>query len=128
MLLGRFAPQIFAVLRIIVGLMFSMHGSQKLLGWPGDKGGASGLPPLMLVAGVVELVCGLLVAIGFFADWAAFIASGEMAVAYFTAHAPHGPLPILNKGEDAVLYCFIFLFIAAYGSGIWSVDAAMRRR
>jgi len=84
--------------------------------------------PLMLVAGVVELVCGLLVAIGFFADWAAFIASGEMAVAYFTAHAPHGPLPILNKGEDAVLYCFIFLFIAAYGSGIWSVDAAMRRR
>ena len=116
MLLGRFAPQIFAVLRIITGLMFAMHGSQKLLGWPGDKGGASGLPPLMLVA------------IGFFADWAAFIASGEMAVAYFKVHMPQGPLPILNKGEAAVLYCFLFLFIAAYGSGIWSIDAAMRRR
>ena len=130
MLLGRFTPQLFALLRIVAGLMFAIHGAQKLLGWPPMPAGMGGkLPPLMLVAGTIELVGGLMIAIGLFADWAAFIASGEMAAAFFMGHAlPHHVLnPIVNKGEPAVLYCFVFLFIAGYGAGIWSVDGARRR-
>lgn len=125
--LRRFAPQLYALLRIVAGLMFMMHGTQKLLGWPpkeGMGGGGGGLPPLMMAAGVIELLCGLLIAIGLFAGLAAFLASGEMAAAYFLQHAKHGFWPLLNQGELAVLYCFLFLFIAAYGSGIWSADAA----
>ena len=90
--------------------------------------GGGGLPPLLMVGGFIELVGGLMIAIGLFAGIAAFIASGEMAVAYFTAHAPHGPTPLQNKGELAVVYCFLFLYVAAHGAGIWSVDAAMRGR
>jgi putative oxidoreductase len=129
--IGRFSAQIFALLRIITGLMFAMHGTQKLLGWPPSammKGGAGGLPPLMMAAGVIELVCGLLIAVGFFTGIAAFIASGEMAVAYFKVHAPHGFWPIENQGELAVLYCFVLLFIAAHGAGIWSLDNVIRGR
>jgi putative oxidoreductase len=129
-LIGRFSAQTFALLRIIAGLMFAMHGSQKLLGWPPMPPGMAGpLPPLMKVAGGIELVGGLLIAIGLFTGIAAFIASGEMAAAYFMGHASHGPFwPLENKGELAVLYCFVFLFIAAHGAGIWSIDNAMRRR
>jgi len=130
MLLGRFTPQLFVLLRLVAGLMFAIHGAQKLLGWPPMPAGMGGkLPPLMLVAGTIELVGGLMIAIGLFADWAAFIASGEMAAAFFMGHfAPHHVLnPIVNKGEPAVLYCFVFLFIAGYGAGICSVDAAMKR-
>jgi len=128
--IGRFTAQAFALLRIIAGLMFAMHGTQKLCGWPPMPPGMSGsLPPLMKVAGGIELVGGLLIAIGLFAGIAAFISSGEMAVAYFMGHASHGPFwPLENKGELAVLYCFVFLFIAAHGAGIWSIDNAMRRR
>jgi len=127
--IGRFSAHTFALLRIIAGLMFAMHGTQKLLGWPPMPPGMAGpLPPLMKVAGGLELVCGLLIAFGLFTGIAAFIASGEMAVAYFKAHAPHGFWPIENKGELAVLYCFVFLFIAAHGAGIWSIDSIMRRR
>ena len=120
--LGKFSPYFFALLRIVAGLMFAMHGSQKLLGWPGDQ------PPVEIAsqmgfAGIIELVGGLLIAFGFFASWAAFIASGEMAFAYFIVHAPQDTLPLINKGELAVLYCFLFLYIAAHGSGIWSIDA-----
>jgi len=125
--MGRFAPQCFAVLRIIVGVMFAMHGTQKFFGWPGDQA-AMPLPTMMKVAGGVELVAGVLIAIGFLASWAAFLAAGEMAVAFFSAHAKGGViLPILNHGELAVLYCFVFLFIAAHGAGIWSVDGARKR-
>lgn len=124
--LGRYAPHLYAILRIVAGLMFAMHGTQKLFGWPGGKEPAG--VALMRVAGVIELAGGLLIAIGLFTSIAAFIASGQMAVAYFKAHAPEGFWPILNQGELAVLYCFLFLFMAAYGSGIWSVDAARRRR
>lgn len=130
--IGRFSPQAFAILRIIVGIMFAMHGSQKLLHWPppqGGGGGGGGLPPLLIVAGVIELVCGLLMAIGLVAGWAAFLACGEMAVAYFLGHASKGgPIPLQNKGELAVVYCFLFLYIAAHGAGIWSADAAIRGR
>jgi putative oxidoreductase len=123
---GKYSPQAFALLRIVSGLMFAMHGSQKLFGIPGEN------PPMPLasimgVAGIIELVGGILIAIGLFASIAALIASGEMAVAYFMAHAPKGSLPIINQGELAVLYCFVFLYIAAHGSGIWSADAARRR-
>lgn len=125
--LGRFTPQIYALLRIITGLMFAMHGSQKLLGWPAPMqggGGGGGLPPMILAAGIIELVGGVMIALGLLTRIAAFLSSGEMAVAYFTAHAPNGFWPIVNKGELAVVYCFLFLFIAAYGAGIWSIDHA----
>jgi len=129
-MLGRFTPQAFALLRIMSGVMFFLHGSQKLLGWPPMKGAPpGGLPTIAIVAGVIELVCGAAITLGLFGDWAAFIASGEMAVAFFMGHVArsHDIVPLTNKGEDAVLYCFIFLFIAAHGSGIWSVDSAIRR-
>jgi putative oxidoreductase len=128
--IGRFSAHAFALLRIIAGLMFAMHGTMKLFGWPPMPAGMGGpLPPLMKVAGGIELLCGLLIAIGFFTGIAAFIASGEMAAAYFMGHASHGPFwPIENQGELAVLYCFLFLFIAAHGAGIWSLDNVIRRR
>jgi putative oxidoreductase len=130
-LIGRYSAQTFAILRIIAGLMFAMHGSQKLLGFPPQSGagGGGGMPPLMVAAGVIELVCGLLIAIGLFTGIAAFVASGEMAVAYFKVHALGGAFwPIQNQGELAVLYCFVWLFVSAHGAGIWSVDNVMRRR
>ena len=81
------------------------------------------------IGGLIELVCGALIVVGLLTGIAAFIASGEMAVAYFTVHAAHGgPIPLVNKGELAVLYCFVFLYIAAHGAGIWSIDNMLRRR
>lgn len=124
--LGNYSSYFFAILRIVSGLLFAMHGSQKLFGWPGDQP-ALEIASLMGFAGIVELVGGLLIAIGFLTSWAAFIASGQMAVAYFMAHASRGSLPILNQGEPAVLFCFLFLYIAAHGAGIWSVDGPRRR-
>lgn len=130
--LGKYSPYLYALLRIISGLMFAMHGTQKLFNWPvpvPPPGLPSPLPPMFLVAGILELVLGLLIAIGFLTGYAAFIASGEMAAAFFMGHvAPKGVLlPIANGGEMAVLYCFIFLYIASRGSGPWSIDALMRR-
>lgn len=122
--IGRFAPQLYAILRIMAGLMFAMHGTQKLFGWPGGKEPAGVL--LYQVAGVIELVGGLLIAIGLFTGFAAFIASGEMAAAYFMRHARESFWPVINEGELAALYCFLFLYMAAHGAGIWSVDAARR--
>ena len=124
--LGRYGTYVYAIFRIVVGFMFMLHGTQKLFGWPpsGQPGGPA--EGLMLVAGIIELVCGALVMVGFFASFAAFIASGMMAVAYFMVHQPMGALPLTNKGEAAVLYCFAFLYIAARGSGVWSVDSIVR--
>lgn len=119
--LGRISAPIFALFRIVFGLLFMMHGTQKLFSWP--LAGPAGLPMLIKAAAVLELVCGILIFLGFFAGIAAFIASGEMAAAYFMAHASGGLWPIVNKGEPAVLYCFAFLYIAAHGSGIWSIDS-----
>ena len=128
--IGRFTPQTFALLRIVSGLMFMWHGTQKTLGWPPMGGGMSGpLPTIAVVAGWIELVGGFLILVGLFAGIAAFICSGEMAVAYFTGHAAKGGWnPLVNQGELAVLYCFVFLFIAAHGAGIWSIDNALRKR
>jgi putative oxidoreductase len=125
--LGKYASCLYATLRIIAGLMFACHGSQKLFAWPG---GTAPVPvgSLMGFAGLVELIGGLLIAFGLLTSYAAFIASGQMAVAYFKAHAPQGAFPILNRGELAVLYCFLFLYIAAQGAGGWSLDAMMRRK
>lgn len=120
--LGQYSSYIYAILRILVGLMFAMHGSQKLFGIPGNKPPVS-LASLMGLGGAIELICGLTIALGLLASYAAFLASGEMAAAYFMLHFPHGFLPIVNQGELAVLYCFIFLYIAARGSGVWSIDA-----
>ena len=124
--LGRHAERIYALLRIIVGILFACHGAQKLFGALGGTAMTSN--PMMLAAGIIEFAGGLLIAIGLFTSWVAFIASGEMAAAYFMVHAKGGFWPILNKGELAVAYCFLFLYIAARGSGPYSVDAAMRKR
>lgn len=124
--LGPYSPHLYAVLRIVAGLMFAMHGTQKLFGWPGD-GSTVDLASQMGLAGIIELVGGLMIAFGFLTSWAAFICSGQMAVAFFMSHAPEGWNPLLNGGEKAVLYCFLFLYMAARGSGIWSIDDAMGR-
>ncbi len=124
--LGKYSPYLYAILRIVAGLLFAMHGSQKLFGWPGDKPAVE-LVSMMGLAGIIELVGGLLIMIGLLTTWAAFIASGQMAFAYFIAHVPQGALPILNGGELAVLFCFLFLYIASRGAGIWSVDGSRKR-
>jgi putative oxidoreductase len=124
-ILGKYSAALYAILRIVAGLLFAMHGSQKLFGFPGENPPVE-LASLMGVAGIVELVGGLMIAIGLFTSIAALIASGQMAVAYFMAHAPKGTFPIENQGELAMLFCFLFLYFAAQGSGIWSVDGARR--
>jgi putative oxidoreductase len=127
-ILGSFSSYIYAILRIVVGFLFMMHGTQKFFGWPPSGKAAGALAGLGLAAAVIELVGGFMIMIGFFSSIAAFIASGTMAVAYFMVHQPNGTLPIQNGGELAVVYCFVFLYIAAAGSGTWSVDALMGKR
>lgn len=120
-LLGPYRPYIYALLRIVAGLAFAQHGAQKLFG---VIGGTPVDPTSQMgVAGVIEFVGGIMIAIGLFTSPVAFIASGEMAWAYFQAHAPRGFWPIQNQGELAVLYCFIFLYFAAAGSGKLSIDS-----
>lgn len=127
--LGRYEPYIYALLRIVAGLLYMMHGTQKLLGVPGNKPTVSPASFPLGVSGVLELVLGLMILLGLLAGWAAFIASGEMAFAYFMAHfKAAAPLPILNGGEPAVLFCFVFLYIASRGSGILSLDSILFRR
>ncbi len=116
---GLSAP-VYAVFRIICGLLFMAHGTQKLLGFPSEF--AYGLNPMSTAAGVIELVGGLLIAIGLFTQLVAFISSGMCAVGYWLAHGLNSFFPIDNGGEVIALYCFIFLLIATQGAGIWSVD------
>jgi len=123
--LGRYGTYVYAIFRIVIGFMFMLHGTQKFFNWPPAKQ-AVPIAGLMLVAGIIELVGGFLIMIGFFSSFAAFIASGMTAVAYFMVHQPNGSLPIMNGGELAVLYCFAFLYVAARGSGVWSVDSIIR--
>lgn len=112
----------YALMRIMVGLLFLCHGLSKLFGFPTPP--PAGAPPFVIyTAGPIELACGALVALGLLTRWAAFIASGQMAVAYWLAHGTRALLPIENQGELAVLYCFVFLFISSHGPGMWSVDA-----
>jgi putative oxidoreductase len=117
---------VYALMRVVVGLLFLCHGLSKLVHFPVPPGGAP--PHLVYTAGPIELVCGALVALGLFTSAAAFLASGEMAVGYFMAHFPRGFFPIANGGELAVVYCFMFLFISAHGGGDWSIDKLRKRR
>jgi len=119
------ATKTYALMRIVTGFLFLWHGTQKLLSVP--------MPPppqiptfVIAIASPIELVGGTLVMIGLFAGWAAFVCSGLMASAYWMAHGTHALLPIQNMGELAALYCFVFLYISAHGSGIWSVDAVRK--
>jgi putative oxidoreductase len=125
-ILGRHADRIYAIFRIVIGLLFMCHGLQKMFGMLGGQK-VEQIASLPGFAGIIELVCGFLVMIGLFTSWAAFLASGTMAVAYFMAHFPRGFWPIVNQGELAVVYCFAFLYIAARGAGPWSVARALRR-
>jgi putative oxidoreductase len=118
--LARFANYTYPLFRIVTGGLFAFHGAQKLFGAFG--GTAVPVASMLGLAGIIELVGGVLVMIGLFAGLAAFIASGEMAAAYFMAHAPKGLWPIQNQGELAVLYCFAFLYIASRGAGRWGID------
>ncbi len=122
--LAAWTPRLLSVLRIITALLFLQHGLVKLLGWP--MPGPAHLPPLMMAAAVIEVAGSVLVGLGLFTRLAAFIMSGEMAVAYFMGHAPSSFFPIANRGEGAILFCFIFLYVAAAGAGPWSVDAARK--
>jgi putative oxidoreductase len=113
--------QTYALMRIVVGFLFLWHGSQKLFGFPIPPAGE--VPAFVTyIAGPIELVGGGLVMVGLFTRWAAFVASGLMAAAYWMAHAPRGLAPLENQGELAIVYCFVFLFISSQGGGIWSVD------
>ena len=120
MFMQKYEKQTYALLRIVAGFLFLWHGSQKLWGYPP----APVTIPWHVIAfgGTVEFFGGVLILLGLWTRWAAFVSSGEMAYAYWTAHGPHAVLPIINHGEPAMLYCFLFLFIAAAGPGIWSLD------
>ncbi len=124
-ILGRFSGPVYACLRVVAGAMFACHGAQKLFGALGGQSQTGN--PMMLLAGIIEFFGGVLIALGLAASYAAFVASGQMAAAYFMAHASGGFWPILNKGELAVLYCFVFLYISARGSGEYSVGTLIRK-
>jgi putative oxidoreductase len=135
--LNRFTDPVYCLMRLIVGLVFACHGGQKLLGFPG--GGHGGAHGLMLLGGIIELVGGFLIAFGLLTRLAAFISSGEMAVGYFMVHAAGKALaqagspidkffPIINKGELAVVLCWVFFFMVFYGPGRWSIDALIGKR
>ncbi len=126
-MLGRYRPQFLSILRIVTALLFLQHATMKLFGFPampmpaGAPADAGGLSPFIAI-GILELVGSLLLIVGFWTRIAAFILSGEMAVAYWLAHAPNSLYPIANFGETAILFCFVFLYIAAAGPGAWAVD------
>ncbi len=125
--LGMWAPKMLSILRIMAGLLFLAHGSQKWLSFPpGEHAGISLAAGLPAVAGIIELVAGILITLGLFTRPAAFLASGTMAAAYFIAHAPQNFFPVNNGGDAAILYCFVFLYLVFAGPGPWSLDARRR--
>lgn len=128
---GTLEPYARSLLRIVVGLTFSAHGAQKLLGLFGGmdgKGATVHFGSLIGFAGFLELVGGLLIILGLFTTPVAFVLCGEMAVAYFKMHFPHGPIPLVNHGELAVLYCFIFFYLCIAGAGPFSLDALLGKK
>jgi len=124
-LIGKYSEILYAIMRLMIGTLFACHGAQKLFGAFGGQVMTSS--PLMLMAGIIELLGGIFVAVGLWAGYVGFIASGQMAVAYFRVHANGGFWPIVNQGELAILYCFVFLYIASRGSGGLSLEALMRK-
>ena len=128
-LAAEWTPRLLSVLRIVVALLFIEHGTQKLFGFPAPP--SFGFPAafsLLWFAAALEVGGGLLLLLGLFTRPVAFLLSGEMAVAYWMAHAPRGAFPVLNGGEGAILFCFIFLYLAAAGGGAWALDRALSRR
>ncbi|HEX8282639.1 MAG TPA: DoxX family protein [Pyrinomonadaceae bacterium] len=124
----KWGPRLLSVLRIVAGFLLMQHGMQKLLGLPAPMpGGTVPLLSLFGLAGALELVGGLLILLGLFTRPVAFILSGELATAYFMAHAPRGFWPLLNQGELPALYSFVFLYLAVAGGGAWSLDSLLRR-
>jgi putative oxidoreductase len=123
----RYAPYVLSIVRIVAALLFLEHGTSRLFGWPSPLPSPA-LFSMYWVAGAIELVGGILLALGLFTRCAAFVMSGEMAFAYFISHAPNSFFPILNRGDASILYCFIFLYIAFAGGGPWSLDAWLRGR
>jgi putative oxidoreductase len=120
--LDRYSPQLLSILRIVAGLCFLEHGASKLLGFPHNPM-FDHLPPLLVAAGCIELIGGALVLLGFFSRFAAFVAAGEMAVAYWMMHVPKGGFfPTANGGDAAILFCFVFLYLAAAGPGPWAIN------
>jgi len=120
--MSHYSSQAYALMRIVLGFLLFFHGAQKLFGFPTAM--PTGIPAFITYVAVpIELVGGLLVMIGLFTHWSAFVCSGLMAAAYWMAHGSKALLPIQNQGELAVVYCFAFLFICAQGAGIWSLDA-----
>ncbi|NTF08188.1 DoxX family protein [Agrobacterium rubi] len=124
--LSRYQPYALAALRIIAALLFIEHGTQKLFGFPASTMEGS-LPPMLMVAALLELIGGILILIGLFTRPVAFVLSGLMAFAYFMAHAPKSFFPVLNGGDAAILFCFVFLYLVTAGPGAFSVDASRRR-
>ena len=120
------APRLLSILRIVAALIFFEHGTQKLLGFPLSERAAPEVLSLSGIAGILELVGGALLVLGLFTRPVAFILSGEMAVAYWMAHAPQSFFPVNNGGDAAILYCFVFLYLVAAGGGPWSLDAWLR--
>ena len=126
--LERFELELRAILRIMTALLFMEHGLAKLVHFPVPQPGApTPLPPILLAAAWIEIVGGALIAMGLFTRLVAFICAGEMAIGYFMFHFPQGFWPIVNMGEAAILYCFVFLYLAAAGPGAWSVDGLRTR-
>jgi putative oxidoreductase len=126
--LDRYSPHALAVLRIVAALIFMEHGTQKLFGFPAaSEGGQPPLLSLLGIGGVLEFVGGLFILVGLFTRPVAFLLAGEMAVAYWLFHAPRSFFPVLNGGDAAILYCFVFLLLVFAGPGAWSLDAARAR-
>ena len=125
---GRYAPQALSLLRIVASLIFILHGTAKLIGFPETPMPQPPVGSLFWIGGLLETFGGLLLLVGLFSRPVAFVLSGEMAVAYWMVHAPQSTFPIVNNGDAAILYCFVFLLIAAAGPGPWSLDAARRRK
>jgi putative oxidoreductase len=125
--LSQWAPIALSVLRIVAALIFLEHGTQKLFGFPDGERAFVDAFTLSWWAGLIEVITGALLALGLFTRPAAFIAAGEMAVAYWYAHAPHNFFPVNNGGDAAILYCFVFLYLVFAGPGPWSLDARLRR-
>ncbi|PYS51007.1 MAG: DoxX family protein [Acidobacteria bacterium] len=152
-LLAHWSPRVLSILRIIVAFLIIQHGTQKLLGYPAQQPSPQptpqaaqqagqtpqqqqqqrppaqqSLPPLLLTASILETFGGLLILLGLFTRPVAFILAGEMAVAYFYQHAPNSFWPVVNRGEPAVFYCFLFLYMIFAGGGHWSLDYLIRRK
>ena len=125
---GRYAPQALSLLRIVTALLFLLHGSSKLFNFPPFPMDLPAAGTLLWIGAILELLGGLMLLVGIFSRLVAFILSGEMAVAYWMFHAPQSTFPSVNNGEPAILFCFIFLLIAAAGPGPWSLDASRKRR